>query len=293
MNFLKTDIPFGRDDAHRLLPAIVAAMVAITALLLAVGISFAGALDAQKRDAEGSVQVQISATGDARARATAQALSIMKATQGVSDAVVLKDAEVARLLKPWLGDADALSGIAMPVLIDLKTRDVDGEPFDADALRAALKSKIKDVRVETPEQWVGDLAHALSLAQGVLLILALCLAASLVALVVLVARTSLRLHFKTVNLLHLFGATDDYILRQFQIHNAWMVGRGALVGSLAAALLLAVAYGISGGSDNPVLPQVAFGIGHGVLFVLLPVCIAAVSLVATRMTVQDMLQRMH
>lgn len=289
MKFLKTDIPFARDDAHRFLPAIVAAMVAITALLLAVGLSFARSLDAQQRDVTGNVQVQISAPEKERSKATDEALAIIKTVQGVSDTVVLKQEQVADLLKPWLGDSEALEGIDLPVMIELKTR----EGFDAAALKKALNAKLKNVRVETPQKWLEQLARVLRLAQAALLLLSLCLIASLVALAVLIARTALRLHFKAVNLLHLFGATDDYILRQFQTHNAWMVGKGALIGSAVAAMLLLAAHAVTGNMQNPVLPQIAFGVGHAVLFILLPLFIGFVSYIATRLTVQGMLQRMH
>lgn len=289
MKFLKTDIPFARDDAHRFLPAIVAAMVAITALLLAVGLSFARSLDAQQRDVTGNVQVQISAPEKERSKATDEALAIIKTVQGVSDTVVLKQEQVADLLKPWLGDTEALEGIDLPVMIELKTR----EGFDAAALKKALDAKLKNTRVETPQKWLEQLARVLRLAQAALLLLSVCLIASLVALAVLIARTALRLHFKAVNLLHLFGATDDYILRQFQAHNAWMVGKGALIGSAVAAMLLLIAHAVTGNMQNPVLPQIAFGFGHAALFLLLPLFIGFVSYIATRLTVQGMLQRMH
>lgn len=291
MKFLKTDIPFARDDAQRFLPAIVSAMVAITALLLATGISFSSALETQQRDVAGNVQVQISVPAKEREKATADATAIIKAAQGVDDVVVLKETQVADLLKPWLGDE--VAGVDLPVLIELKTRDVNGKPFDTAALTKSLKEKIKHVRVETPRQWLEQLSRVLALAQAALLLLALALVASLVALAVLIARTALRLHFKTVNLLHLFGATDDYILRQFQFHTAWMVGRGAAIGSLLAAMLLLGAHGMTANMASPVLPEIAFGAGHVVLFILLPVFIALIAFIATRMTVQTMLQRMH
>jgi cell division transport system permease protein len=262
-------------------------------LLLAVGLSFARSLDTQQRDVAGNVQIQIAAPKSERDKAVEDALAIVKATPGIVDAVVLKEDQVAALLKPWLGDEDALEGVELPVLIDLKTRSVDGKAFDATNMKKALESKIGNVRVNTPQQWIEQLAKILRLAQGVLLLLALCLMASLVALAVLIARTALRLHFKTVNILHLFGATDDYILRQFQIHNAWMVGRGALIGSLVAAVILFMAHALTTGAQSPVLPEVAFGLGHVALFIILPVLIAFVSFVATRLTVQSMLQRMH
>lgn len=289
----KSDIPFARDDANRFLPAIVAVMVTITALLLAVGICFAGALSIQKRDVAGSIQIQITTSDKARADIQQKMTLLLRITPGVKDAVVLSRAEVARLLKPWLGDSVALEDISLPMLLDVKVDPGATPAFDAAALDRAMKAQGIDGRIATPQNWVNDLAKALGLAQVTLLLLALGLVASLVGLSVLVARTSLRLHFKVVNLLHMFGATDEYILRQFQWHNGLLVGRGAMVGALLAALVLLAAHITTAQMKNPVLPAIHFSPAHGALFILLPVLIALVALVATRFTVQSMLQRMH
>lgn len=289
----KADIPFARDDANRFLPAIVAVMVTITALLLAVGISFAGALSAQKRDVAGSIQIQITTGDKTRADIQQKMSALLRTTPGVKDVVVLSHAEVARLLKPWLGDSAALEDISLPMLLDVKV-DTDATPaFDAAVLSRAMKAQGIDGRIATPQNWVNDLAKALGLAQVTLLLLALGLIASLVGLSVLVARTSLRLHFKVVNLLHMFGATDEYILRQFQWHNGLLIGRGAVVGALLAAAVLLLAHVSTTQMKNPVLPVIHFSFVHGALFILLPLLIALVVLVATRFTVHSMLHRMH
>lgn len=293
MRIPKPDIPFARDDANRFLPAIVAVMVAITALLLAVGISFAGALSMQQRDVAGSLQVQVTVTDKNRADTEKRMIEILRATPGVKDMVILSREEVGRLLKPWLGDTASLDAISLPMLIDVKIDTGARQPFDASRLIAAMKAKDIEGRVATPQSWVSSLARALGLAQATLVLLAACLMASLVGLAVLVARTALRLHFKVVNLLHLFGATDEYILRQFQFHNGILIGRGAAVGALVAAGILLAAHIATNRMENPVLPVIHFSWAHGVLFVALPLFIALVSLVATRFTVQSMLHRMH
>ncbi len=293
MRFPKPDIPFARDDANRFLPAIVAVMVAITALLLAVGISFAGSLSSQQRDVAGSIQIQITANEKARAEIESSLATILRTTPGVKDMVVLKREEVSRLLKPWLGDAATLEAVTLPILVDVKIDPNANPPFDAPRLMSAMKDKKIEGRIATPQSWLGDLAKALGLAQVTLMLLSTCLIASLVGLAVLVARTALRLHFKVVNLLHLFGATDEYILRQFQFHTGMLIGRGALIGASVAAFLLLLANVMSTKMKNPVLPEIHFSAVHIALFIVLPLFIALVSLVATRLTVQSMLHRMH
>lgn len=293
MRLPKTDIPFARDDANRFLPWIVAVMVAIAALLLAVGISFAGALGGQHAQMAGSLQIQVQTTAKNRAANEASLKNVMRATRGVKEATVLSEAEVAKLLKPWLGEEAKSDAVNLPLLADIRLDSALADTFDTKALAAALKAKGLDARIATPEHWLRDLSNAMGLAQMALLVLAGCVVASLVALAVLVARTSLRLHFKVVNLLHMFGATDDYILKQFQTHNGLLIGRGAAIGAVVAAALLLLMHIATSQMQNPVLPVIHFSVAHAVLFVALPAFIALVSLVATRLTVQGMLHKMH
>ena len=51
-----------------------------------------------------------------------------------------------------------------------------------------------------------------------------------VAAVVFAVRTGLAIHSPVVELLHIMGATDAYVARQFQTHVAGLALRGGLVG---------------------------------------------------------------
>jgi cell division protein FtsX len=112
-------------------------------------------------------------------------------------------------------------------------------------------------------------------------------------MIMLVARTNLRLHFKTVSLLHMFGATDDYILRQFQWNNAWLGGARGVRWCVCGGHGVAVAVILSVRWESPVIPEISVSALHGLLFILLPIFTAAIALVATRHTVRTMLENMH
>lgn len=293
MAWFKTDIPFARDDASRFLPAIVAVMVATIALLLAVGISFAQSISVQSSDAKGAIAIQLPVAKNDRIRAINDTVLVLKSTAGVSDIAVLSDEDIKQLLAPWLGKSDSLNELSLPVLIDVKTTPINGHPVDIEALTKAIKTKVGTARVQPSQHWLTQLDTALSVAQTILLMLALSMTAGLIGLSILIARTSLKLHFKTVNILHLFGATDDYILRQFQYHSGLIIGRGAMVGSLVAAILVYGIHRLSDSAGAGLLPAIEFSIMHAVLFIFLPIMIALVALVATRFTVQSMLHRLH
>jgi len=296
MNFFRqlgaSDIPFARDDAHRLLPVMIACLTAFAALLLSVSLSINSTLDAQSRDAIGMLQVEVP-----RGKAEASLTSItneIKRTPGVTEVAVLTNAQMEDLLKPWLGENFALADLPVPVLLDVRTVVEKGKTkVDVGALKRALAKIDNGIRVEDRGPWVAHVAKASALLQALVVVVALTLLACIIGMIVLVSKTNLRLHFKAVSLLHMFGATDEYILRQFQWNSAWLAGRGAAAGVIAAGIVFFTGVILSLRWESAVLPQIHFTFAHGVMFVLLPILTAMISLVATRLTVQSMLEHMH
>lgn len=291
---IATDIPFARDDAHRLLPTMVACLVGFAALLLAVAMCLTDALGSQTRDVAGVLQVEVPHARAGDKSFVDSVVAEIKRARGVEEVTPLSQTAMEGLLKPWLGDDFALADLPVPMILDVRT-DVKNNAtvVDIAALRSALAKLDRSIQVEDRGPWVQHLVRASTLLQALVLLVAALLIACVVGMIVLVAKTNLKLHFKTVSLLHMFGATDDYILRQFQWNSAWLAGRGALAGVMFAVLVFAAAVILSVRWHSPVLPVISVGFAHIVMFLTLPLFTALVAFVATRLTVQSMLQHMH
>ncbi len=289
---ITADIPFARDDAQRMLPAMIACLVGFAALLLAAALCLNHALGTQSRDVSGVLQVEMpsGSSSDTIDKTTA----LLRNTPGVKGVNLLRDAEMESLLKPWLGNDFSVQDLPVPILLDVQAEVKDGAPnIDLPALAKALHGINAAIRLDAQGPWVSQFAQALSLLQALVLLVAILLLICVIGMIVLVAKTNLKLHFKTVGLLHMFGATDDYILTQFQWSSAWLAARGALAGVGFAALLYLVAVVFSHQLESPVIPHLSFSAMHMATFILLPVLTALVALVATRLTVQSMLHNMH
>ena len=291
---IASDIPFARDDAHRLLPAMIACLVGFAALLLSVALCINHSLSAQTRDVIGMLQVEVPQAHAADKALLSNIVGELKRTEGIEDVTVLTTDQMEELLKPWLGANVALDELGVPVILDVKTAVRDGAmAVDVTELRRALAKIDAGVRVDDRGPWVAHVAEATSLLQALVVIIALLLLACVIGMIVLVAKTNLRLHFKAVSLLHMFGATDEYILRQFQWNSAWLAARGAVAGVLVATLLIATVTLFSVRWHSPLVPMVTITLGHGIVFVVLPLFTALIALIATRLTVQSMLEHMH
>lgn len=291
---ISSDIPFARDDAHRMLPAMIACLVGFVALLLAVAVSLSDALSSQAHDMVGVLQVEVPRAKAADARLLDTITNTIQRTPGVEKVTLLGPADMEELLKPWLGKDFSLDDLPVPVILDVQTA-VKGQKSAVNlaALRADLVRIDGGIRVEDRGPWVAQMAQAATFVQMLVIVIALLLMACVAGMIVLVSRTNLKLHFKAVSLLHMFGATDEYILRQFQWNSAWLAMRGALAGVLFAALVFATAVIMSVRWHSPVFPEVHMGLLHGLTFVALPVLTALVAMLATRLTVRSMLHHMR
>lgn len=288
---LATDIPFARDDAHRLLPVMIACLMAFASLLLASALSINHTLDTQSREAIGMLQVEVPRGKPGLAEKVTDEL---KRTDGVKAVAVLTQSQMESLLAPWLGSSFALGDLPLPVILDVDTQ-VQGNESAVDlvALKGKLARMDTAIRVDNRGPWVVHIAKATTLLQALVILVALVLLACVIGMIVLVSKTNLKLHFKAVSLLHMFGATDEYILRQFQFNSAWLAARGAAAGVLVAAAVFLAGVIVSIRWQSPVFPEIAFTPVHVVVFLLLPLLTALIALVATRLTVQSMLEHMH
>lgn len=291
---LAPDIPFTRDDAHHILPAMIGCLTGFAALLLVVAVTLTGSLSAQAREAAGVLQVEVPHDAANRSGLLGRVTDTLRRTAGVQDVVVLEERDMETLLKPWLGDNFELGDLPVPVIIDVKTQ-VQGNSTAVDVanLRKSLAKIHADIAVEDRGPWMTHMRQAAGFLQILVLLVAGLLLACVVGMVVLVARTNLKLHFKTVSLLHMFGATDDYILHQFQWNNAILAVRGALAGALVAAVVFVGWVILSQQWQSPVLPAVSFEGSHSLVFLLLPLFTGLIAMIATRLTVQNMLRHMH
>jgi cell division transport system permease protein len=120
----------------------------------------------------------------------------------------------------------------------------------------------------------------------VLVVLAACI------MVAFVTRMGLAAHERSIELLHLIGAQDSYVARQFQNHALSLGLRGGLLGLVCALPTLYLARLLLQRIDSGLLPELSFLPHEWSYFVLLPVAAALVTMLAARVTVLRTLARL-
>ncbi len=243
----KSSIFFTPDASRFFLVWITMVMAFVMTLVVFGGWAAYSSLTAWQRSISGAATVQIPTYDDkgmSRADAIDQdvetALTILRASNGIAGAELVPDDQMGRLMSPWVGEGAILSELPLPRLLNVA---VDTQnPPDFVQLKRDLADQVPLAVLDTHR--VG-LAPLLSIADGVLhliVFLLILLGLTTTFTIVYATKTSLGTHHPVIALIHLMGAGDLYITRQYAVRHLKTAFVGASVGVLCAVPIL---WGIS------------------------------------------------
>ncbi len=295
VSFLKTDLPFDQEDAHRYLPWIIAVMTALAAFMMATGLTLGHVFVSYTSEFEHRLQIQIPyADGEERTQAK-RLLDVMKNTDGVEKVAIVSDRDMQELLGPWLGSPDLLALLPVPAVLDvwMQPQSFAQGTVGAPQIRQKIQEDFPGAVVDDYRQWAADFHAITTIIKRMAWFMALLIIVTVTTVVLLISRASVQLHFPIVTLLHRMGAQDAYISRQFQINAAWLTFKGGVVGSLCAGGLYTLIGGVIERLDMPLAPEGVLFVSHIFLFALLPVAMSVMVAAATRYSVQVMITRLY
>lgn len=290
----RTDLPLSRDPSVRLVPWIIGLMTYLACLMLAGSLLLSELLGQWSSGLSGTVTVQVLP----RERESVELLEarvgklvrILERTNGVTAARALPLDEIAALLEPWLGGATALEALPLPRLIDVRLDMLDPPPMEE--LKTILSNADPGALLDDHGIWqeqLADLVRALELVAGFVVLL---VGLATVGIVIFATRSGLAAHQDVIEVMHLIGAEDSYIARQFQGLALSQGLRGGIIGiATGAATIWGLAYA-SRHIDGAILPQATLLAWHWVVLASLPAATALISRSTARRTVMRSLKRM-
>jgi cell division transport system permease protein len=171
------------------------------------------------------------------------AVAAARAIPGIADVYAYTKAQSEALLTPWLGTGLDLSELPVPRLIVVK---LDPQAtLDVDALRKAFSDKVPNATIDDHRLWL----KRLSVMAGTVVVIAFVIFALVMLAMGLAVgfatRGAMAGNREIIEVLHLVGAADSYISRQFQRHFFRLGLRGGLIGGGAAILVFGLASSIS------------------------------------------------
>lgn len=272
-------------------------MVFFAGLTTAGALSLNSMLGRWSRSISGSLTVQIlplEENGKINIKKTQletdEVLSVLRKTEGVASANVLTDSQLKDLLKPWLGDSFLLDDLPMPRLIDVRL--IPDTVVDLDKLKNVLAKRAPNASLDIHKLWLGklvNLAQTLSLLASSLLALVI---ATTSIIVIYVTCSGLDVHRPIIELLHLIGAHDDYIAKQYAERIAFLSSLGAVIGFVLVLPVIFMVSSLAEGIRGGLLSEARFDVWSWILLSLIPVFAVLLSTLTAYWTVQRTLRRL-
>lgn len=291
-------VPLGNDPSSRFLGWITGLMCYLATLALAGTLAVSAMAARWDSGLAGGLSVQVAAEppGDGATVPLSQrvesVLTVLRATPGVREARPLSPEEMSRLLAPWLGPdvvgADSSADLPIPALIDVA---VSG-PVDVAELTRRLEATAAGVAVDDHGAWLDDLSDFATTVRVVAGTVLALVGTAGVAAVAFAVWAGLAIHHRVVRLLHLMGATDAFIARQFQAHALTRVLRGGSIGTACAIVTLIALDATTGDVKARLLPSLTFTTTEWLALALPPLVMAALAGLTARWTVKRALESM-
>lgn len=296
---MRSDIPLARDSSAILVMVLVAVMVFLAVLAAAGGLAINNALDRWSRDVTGTLTAQVPPVpglGEDARKATDErvmrALDALRAHPGVATARALDEQELTALIEPWIGTGEVLRDLPMPRLIDITMHPGAMSGADINALADALRTAVPSATLDEHRLWLSRLLD-LGEAVGLLgLTIVLVVGGATAVAVIHATHAGMVTHRTVIEVLHMIGAQDEYIARQFARHALRQGLKGGAGGFMLALPVLAGIGVLAGRIRGGLVPTVGLTGLDWLILATLPIAAAGLAMLTARLTVLRTLARM-
>jgi cell division transport system permease protein len=227
------DLGLRRVVGDWMLPLLVAAMAFLAALALAGSVGAASLAGHWQQGAGSALTVQVPQPTDAGR--LDRVVAMLRGTPGIAEARPLSDAELADLLRPWLGNGAGRLSIPLPAVIEVH---LAGVGPDLDALSDRLQGAAPGTLMESHGVWVARLSALARSLQACAWAALLVVAAVAAAVIAVATRAGLSARREAIEIVHGLGATDGYIARRFARRATRLAAVGGALGAIAALPVL-------------------------------------------------------
>lgn len=238
---------------------------------------------------ENSLTIEIPAGKDTKEQGK-KLLAALDKTAGVKSSHILSDADMQEILSPWLGDnTPILSDIPLPTLISVELN--ERTDIAIRTIRDMTHGISPDATVDAHEGWLKDLVKltdGLRLTALGIFILIMIVTAFVVSGAV---SSRMAIHQRELELLHIMGASDQYITQQFVRYVFWQSGKGLFAGIVAGILTLIIFVSMGRHSDGTI-PAINLTGLDWLVFIVVPLLLLLIGILSAYRTSFRVLREM-
>lgn len=278
--FNRSELPLQHDKANLFLQISTAISVFLFVITLAAYFMISSVILSWNKNIIDGLTVQIMpSTGTLSTEENTMRINkvimCVEGWSGVDRVRLVSDQKIKKLMSPWLGSDADINALPLPKLLDVRLK--NGKTFDYAAAKESLADVAPYASIDNHGIWLKKLIKsARSLKVLSLFILALVLTASVFSLFYAVG-TSLRVHQHIIEILHIMGATDGYIAKQYAHISFVITFISALVGTIIAVVALFAVSMLSAGLESGLIGAASLTGTHWFVLCLMPLLTAVIS----------------
>jgi cell division transport system permease protein len=218
---------------------------------------------------------------------TRQVANALYQQPGITAIKTLSNEEIGALVEPWLGKDFLGSEFPIPGMIALEVNNTDAQILQN--IHTKIKGVTDNARLNTHEEWLNDLLRFTGALQLTAIVLVLVIGLTTVTAVAGAVRSRLAINRAEVELLHLMGASDRYITRQFQRHSLILALKGGTTGTIMGAFSMLMIGWVAGEMGVAILPDFHLNPFQITILTLTPFLAALIAAVTAHWTVLKVL----
>ena len=292
------DLPLRRGEGTRFLVVLIGLMTFLAVIALSASYALGGIAERWTSGLENHITVEIPATKPDGTllspqevkSLTADMVTLITNQPGVVSAEPMSEEDIQQLVDPWLGDTGLLEDMPLPGLITV-TVNRDNKRI-LDVLDQRIKNVADNASLDTHESWLNDVLGFTNSMRFAALLLVLIITLIAIIAVAGAIRARISIHKEEVELLHLMGASDTYISKQFQRYAFILALTGAIGGTVLGGISLLIIKWLSGEMNGLLLPDFSLSGLQIISLIAIPVIAALIALITSRQTVLNVLIKM-
>ena len=158
---------------------------------------------------------------------------VLKRTRGIASYEIISEKKLIGLLEPWLGTGNVTADLPIPVMIDVILN--PEKRFNEKGLRIELSAVAPGAKLDTHGRWRQNLERGLQTMRILAGLILMLVTIATATVIIFATRAGLGTNKETVEVLHLIGAHDKFISRQFERQFLTLSLLSCIIGYGAAA----------------------------------------------------------
>jgi cell division transport system permease protein len=208
----------------------------------------------------------------------------------VTEVVVLSQKELHTLIEPWLGNNIDIELLPIPKLIDVKIN--NAKTFDYKELMVRLSEVSTQASINDHNLWLSRLLRFINSLKMLAVTVLVLVAGACVAAIVYTAKTGLNVHRDIIQILHIMGATDEYIAINYVKQITAMSVVAGIIGTILSVPAIILIGDMAQGIEAGIFNSVTFGLNEWFAIMLLPIVSAILVAITAYVTVVRTLRSM-